>query len=334
MRLLRERQIDAVVHMAAQTHVDASFVPDSPRLSGALAFNRDNVLGTQVVLEAVRQHWGPSAAPGAEAVAGPYRFVNVSTDEVYGETGVGDGVGVDESAPLNPTNPYAGTKAAAEMIARSYGHSFGLPIITTRSNNAFGPGQFPEKVVPRFIRQLLAGEKMTFHGELLRQAFFCLFAQMLIALLAGEGMTRRSFLYVEDCAAAIVRVLQRGELGAAYNIGGAAEFTVRDIGSMLAAKFGLAGDVELHSVRVRDRYAQAAGYPLGNRTKTERLWAATHRPFNDRRYLLNDEALRALGWVEEFDFSSGLDRTISWYKEHPRDAEIWPVPPTCALLAE
>ena len=267
MRLLRERQIDAVVHMAAQTHVDASFVPDSPRLSGALAFNRDNVLGTQVVLEAVRQHWGPSAAPGAEAVAGPYRFVNVSTDEVYGETGVGDGVGVDESAPLNPTNPYAGTKAAAEMIARSYGHSFGLPIITTRSNNAFGPGQFPEKVVPRFIRQLLAGEKMTFHGELLRQAFFCLFAQMLIALLAGEGMTRRSFLYVEDCAAAIVRVLQRGELGAAYNIGGAAEFTVRDIGSMLAAKFGLAGDVELHSVRVRDRYAQRCWVPSRQQNK-------------------------------------------------------------------
>ena len=172
MRLLRERQVDAVVHMAAQTHVDASFVPDSPRLSGALAFNRDNVLGTQVVLEAVRQHWGPSAAPGAEAVAGPYRFVNVSTDEVYGETGVGDGVGVDESAPLNPTNPYAGTKAAAEMIARSYGHSFGLPIITTRSNNAFGPGQFPEKVVPRFIRQLLAGEKMTFHGEQLSSFLF------------------------------------------------------------------------------------------------------------------------------------------------------------------
>jgi len=321
LRLLRERAIDTVVHMAAQSHVDRSFTPKSPRCeAAALSFADTNVLGTQVILEAVRQHWGasprpqaaatgaapgeptPAAAPAAPAADGgggggdddgrTYRVVLVSTDEVYGETGVSDGVGVDESAPLNPTNPYAGTKAAAEMIAISYRHSFGLPIVTTRSNNAFGPGQYPEKVVPRFIRLVEAGAKMTLHGQ---------------------GLTRRSFLYVEDCAAAIVTVLQRGSVGAVYNIGSKTEFTMTEVAQHLAEHYSLEGGLSAHSECVPDP-----------------------RPYNDKRYLLNDSKIReSLGWEEKYGFSAGLEKTIAWYREHPASADdtTWPVSPSCSLLS-
>lgn len=301
LRLLRERRVDTVVHMAAQSHVDRSFTPRSPRCeAAAMSFANTNVLGTQVILEAVRQQWSqqPRSGQGGGETAGAapleesaYRVVLVSTDEVYGETGVSDGVGVDESAPLNPTNPYAGTKAAAEMIAISYRHSFGLPIITTRSNNAFGPGQYPEKVVPRFIRLIEAGQKMTLHGQ---------------------GTTRRSFLYVEDCAAAIVTVLQQGDVGSVYNIGSKNEFTMAQVAQCLIEKYGLQGGLSVHSERVPDP-----------------------RPYNDKRYLLDDSKVRALGWREQFDFVGGLEKTIAWYREHPASADTvtWPVSPTCALLS-
>ena len=129
-----------------------------------------------------------------------------------GETDV-DGAGaVDESAPLNPTNPYAATKAAAEMLALSYRHSFKLPLITTRGNNVFGPGQFPEKVVPRFLRQLLAGRKMT---------------------VQGRGEAKRSLLFVEDCANAIVHALRCGRVGAIYNIGTQNELSVCQVAQVL-----------------------------------------------------------------------------------------------------
>ena len=305
LRLLRERSVDTVVHMAAQSHVDRSLTPKSPRCeAAALSFADTNVLGTQVILEAARQHWSPHAQFGAAGAGGggiasdamsagdpAYRVVLVSTDEVYGETGVSDGVGVDESAPLNPTNPYAGTKAAAEMIAISYRHSFGLPIITTRSNNAFGPGQYPEKVVPRFIRLVEAGKKMTLHGQ---------------------GTTRRSCLYVEDCAAAIVTVLQLGNVGKVYNIGSENEFTMTEVAQHLVDKYALEGGLSAHSECVPDP-----------------------RPHNDKRYLLDDSSIRALGWREQFDFSAGLEKTIAWYREHPASADhvTWPVSPSCELLS-
>lgn len=305
LRLLRERSVDTVVHMAAQSHVDRSLTPKSKGCeAAALSFADTNVLGTQVILEAARQHWSPQVESGAAGAAGgglvceassaddsSYRVVLVSTDEVYGETGVSDGVGVDESAPLNPTNPYAGTKAAAEMIAVSYRHSFGLPIITTRSNNAFGPGQYPEKVVPRFIRLVEARQKMTLHGQ---------------------GTTRRSFLYVEDCAAAIVTVLKLGDVGQVYNIGSKNEFTMAEVAQHLVEKYALEGGLSAHSECVPDP-----------------------RPHNDKRYLLDDSSIRALGWREEFDFSAGLEKTIAWYREHPASADhvTWPVSPSCELLS-
>lgn len=185
--ILEEYNIDTIMHFAAQSHVDNSF-------GKSLDFTRDNVFGTHNLLECSRLYGKIK------------RFIHVSTDEVYGEVSMNETC--HEKSLLNPTNPYAASKAAAEFMVRSYGHSFKLPIIITRGNNVYGPRQYPEKLIPKFIKLLLNDEKCTIHGE---------------------GLSRRNFLHVYDVAKAFHKILYEGQLNETYNIGTEDEYSVIDI---------------------------------------------------------------------------------------------------------
>lgn len=184
--ILREYKIDTIIHLAAQTHVDNSF-------GNSIAFTKNNVMGTHVLLEA--SHHAKNRIK---------RFIHVSTDEVYGETNEK----MKENMVLSPTNPYAATKAAAEFLVKSYHKSFGLPIIITRGNNVYGPHQYPEKLIPKFINLLMRNEPCCIHGD---------------------GSNRRSFLYVTDVAKAFILLLHRGIIGETYNIGTDFEITNLDV---------------------------------------------------------------------------------------------------------
>jgi dTDP-glucose 4,6-dehydratase len=186
--VLETHSVKIVVHFAAQSHVDNSF-------GNSLQFTRDNVLGTHTLLECCRAYGKLD------------RFIHISTDETYGEVD-SDHEGCTEKSLLNPTNPYAASKAAAEFLVRSYHYSFGLPCVITRGNNVYGPRQYPEKLIPRFITKLLANEKCPIHGE---------------------GKTRRNFIFVDDVSSAVETIIQKGVINEIYNIGSSDEFSVLEI---------------------------------------------------------------------------------------------------------
>jgi UDP-glucose 4,6-dehydratase len=186
--LFEEHQFQKVIHFAAQSHVDHSF-------SDPLQYTRDNIIGTHNLLEVVRR------------VGCVKRFCHISTDEVYGENEHGEGVKTERSL-LKPTNPYAATKAAAEMIVNSYVMSYNLPIVIIRANNVYGPRQYPEKVIPKFILRLLADKPVILHGS---------------------GKQLRSFLHCDDIAAAIDIVLHKGIIGEVYNIASEIEISIFDL---------------------------------------------------------------------------------------------------------
>lgn len=192
MRVLKQYDIEYIIHFAAQTHVDNSF-------GQSMNYTIDNILGTHTLLECSR-HWGKIK-----------KFIHISTDEVYGEVDINH-TGCCEKSLLNPTNPYAATKAGAEFIARSYYHSFGIPLIITRANNVYGPRQYPEKLIPKFIMLLQKGNKMT---------------------IQGKGDTRRNFIHAIDVSNAIMMILDKGEIGNIYNIGTDNEYSVMDIAKIL-----------------------------------------------------------------------------------------------------
>lgn len=195
--ILIRHNIDHIVHFAAQSHVDNSF-------GNSVAFTMDNVLGTHILMECCRLYQNVSNNQ-------LQKIIHISTDEVYGEVEFDDN-GCTERSLLNPTNPYAATKAGAEFIVRSYNHSFNLPIIITRGNNVYGPHQYPEKLIPRFIQQLLNNERMSVHGA---------------------GKTRRNFIHVDDVSSAIDCIIQKGHVKMIYNIGSLDEFDVLEIATKL-----------------------------------------------------------------------------------------------------
>ncbi|CAL5059274.1 unnamed protein product [Urochloa decumbens] len=201
--ILVTENIDTVMHFAAQTHVDNSF-------GNSFEFTKNNIYGTHVLLEACRQITGQIK-----------RFIHVSTDEVYGETDEDAVVGNHEASQLLPTNPYAATKAGAEMLVMAYGRSYGLPVITTRGNNVYGPNQFPEKLIPKFILLAMRGEPLPIHGD---------------------GSNVRSYLYCEDVAEAFEVILHRGEVGHVYNIGTNKERTVMNVAKDICKLFNLEAD--------------------------------------------------------------------------------------------
>ncbi len=209
--ILETEKIDTVMHFAAQTHVDNSF-------GNSLAFTMNNTYGTHVLLEACRKYGKIQ------------RFINVSTDEVYGETSLGSTTGLTESSRLEPTNPYSAAKAGAEMMASAYYTSYKMPVITTRGNNVYGPHQFPEKMIPKFTLLASRGLELPIHGD---------------------GQSIRSYLYVEDVAEAFDLVLHKGTPGEVYNIGTQKERTVTDVAKDLCTIFGLETSDSITHVRDR-----------------------------------------------------------------------------------
>ena len=254
-RILRDHAIDTVVHFAAQSHVDTSF-------TNPMLYTQDNVLGTHTLLEACRSYGSIK------------RFVHISTDEVYGENTSG---AFNETSLLKPTNPYAASKAAAEMFVHSYIHSYNLPALIIRSNNIYGIGQFDEKVIPKFIFQLLDGKKLT---------------------IQGSGQQLRSFLYVEDAVDAVLSVLFQGAVGEVYNISSQDEISIRDLATVLIQRLKPGDAVEDWISFIEDRN------------------------FNDKRYLIESEPLKRLGWRQQWSFERGLDETVRWFQSVDR-ATYW-----------
>jgi dTDP-glucose 4,6-dehydratase len=228
--VLETEKIDTIMHFAAQTHVDNSF-------GNSFQFTQNNIMGTHVLLESAKVH-------------GIKRFIHVSTDEVYGEQRR-DQEAMDEEQVLEPTNPYAATKAGAEFLAKSYHRSFGMPIIITRGNNVYGPHQYPEKLIPKFINQLLRGRPVTLHGT---------------------GENTRNFLYVEDVARAFEIILFRGKVGLIYNIGGTNEKANIEVARSLIKLAGLGDREDQMMTFVEDRAFNDLRYHINSSRLHELGW--------------------------------------------------------------
>jgi dTDP-glucose 4,6-dehydratase len=227
--------IDTVIHFAAQSHVQNSF-------DNALQYTLDNVVGTHTLLEACRKYGKIQ------------KFIHISTDEVYGESMLSENEEKkNEDSVLCPTNPYAATKAAAELIAKSYYHSFKMPIIITRGNNVYGPNQYPEKLIPRFIQQLLKGEQVT---------------------IQGDGSNVRAFLHVNDVCSALKVILEKGKIGEIYNIGSDDhhEYTVTQIAHMLIEKITKTIDYDKWISHIEDRPFNDKRYYISNQKVKDLGW--------------------------------------------------------------
>lgn len=229
--ILVENNIDTVVHFAAQTHVDNSF-------GNSIQFTKDNVLGTHTLLECCRVYDNIK------------RFIHISTDEVYGEVDLHH-PGCNEKSILNPTNPYAASKAGAEFIVRSYYYSFKMPIIITRGNNVYGPRQYPEKLIPKFINLLKNNKKCTIHGE---------------------GDTRRNFIHAEDVARAVDYIIKYGEINNVYNIGTDNEYSVMDITKKLVEIMKPNDKLEDWIEYVEDRHFNDYRYAINSKELRNLGW--------------------------------------------------------------
>ena len=230
--VLREEKIDTILHFAAQTHVDNSF-------GNSFAFTQTNIYGTHVLLES------------AKIWEGLKRFVHVSTDEVYGEGENFESDPMSEEHVLEPTNPYAATKAGAEFLVKSYFRSFKLPCLITRGNNVYGPHQFPEKLIPKFTNQLMRGLPLTIHGD---------------------GSNTRNFLYVTDVANAFDVILHKGSPGHVYNIGGKNEVPNLEVAKALLKIFGLQEQEETFLQFVPDRKFNDLRYTINSSKLHELGW--------------------------------------------------------------
>jgi len=228
--ILKEEKIDTIMHFAAQTHVDNSF-------GNSFQFTQNNIFGTHVLLEAAKIH-------------GIRRFIHVSTDEVYGEGQEGEDPMLEEHV-LEPSNPYAATKAGAEFLVKSYHRSFKLPVIITRGNNVYGPHQYPEKLIPKFISQLMRGRAVTLHGT---------------------GLNTRNFLYVTDVARAFETILFKGHEGVIYNIGGDHEISNIETARHLIRIMGLSSRMESLITFVSDRAFNDKRYTIDTSRLSDLGW--------------------------------------------------------------
>lgn len=261
--LFAHHPVTAVVHFAAESHVDRSI--DSPE-----DFLLTNVLGTFRLLDAANVYRKELTAERAAA----FRFLHVSTDEVYGSLTPTDPAFTEET-PFAPNSPYAASKASSDHFARAYYHTYGLPVVTTNCSNNYGPYQFPEKLIPLMILNALDGKPLPIYGD---------------------GANVRDWLYVGDHCAAISRVLAAGRPGETYNVGGNHERTNLQIVDTLCATL--------------DRLSPRAD---GQSYATQKTFVAD-RPGHDRRYAINSAKLQhELGWTPAENFDTGLEKTIHWY---------------------
>ena len=266
-RLLAEHQPRAVLNFAAESHVDRS-------IHGPEDFVQTNVLGTFRLLESVRGYWGALTEAGRSA----FRFLHVSTDEVYGTLSASDPA-FTETNRYEPNSPYSASKAASDHLVRAWHHTYGLPVLTTNCSNNYGPYHFPEKLIPLMIVNALAGKPLPVYGD---------------------GMQVRDWLYVKDHCSAIRRVLAQGQLGETYNVGGWNEKPNLDIVHTVCAL--------LDELKPR-----ADGKPY-----KEQITYVTDRPGHDRRYAIDARKLeRELGWKPAETFETGIRKTVQWYLDHP-----------------
>jgi dTDP-glucose 4,6-dehydratase len=264
--VLREHRPRAIVHFAAESHVDRSIADPG-------AFIRTNVQGTFTLLEQARIFWSELDAADRQA----FRFLHVSTDEVYGSLGPDDPP-FTETTAYAPNSPYAASKASSDHLARAYSHTYGLPVLTTNCSNNYGPFQFPEKLIPLIILNALEGKQLPVYGD---------------------GRNVRDWLFVEDHCSAIRTVLERGRVGETYNIGGNSERKNLDVVTTIC-------DL------VDELRPNAA---IGPRRKL--ISFVTDRPGHDLRYAIDASKIsRELGWRPAEEFKSGLRRTVAWYLEH------------------
>lgn len=276
-KLLREKNVDTLVHFAAESHVDRSII-------GPDAFIQTNILGTYSLLKAAKKAWldGPQVLP--------HRFHHVSTDEVYGTLGPNDPA-FTETTAYAPNSPYSASKAASDHLVRAYHHTYQLNVTTSNCSNNYGPYHFPEKLIPLVITNILHNKNLPVYGD---------------------GLQIRDWLYVEDHARGIDLVLQKGQIGQNYNIGGHNEWAniniVKLIGKLLEQEFSA-------DPQWAQAYPNAKAAIAGN---TESLITyVKDRPGHDRRYAIDaSKTSRELGYKPHESFESGIRKTVRWYLEN------------------
>ena len=263
-QLLRQHKPRAVLNFAAESHVDRSIL-------GPAEFVRTNIHGTFTMLEAARTYWGGLDDEAKRR----FRFLQVSTDEVYGSLGA-DEPAFRETAAYAPNSPYAASKAAADHMVRAYHHTYGLPTLTTNCSNNYGPFQFPEKLIPLVILNALPGKPIPVYGD---------------------GLNVRDWLFVDDHCAGIRRVLEAGQPGEVYNIGGNSEKNNLEVVRTICA--------------VLDELRPAA------QPHASFITYVKDRPGHDRRYAIDAGKIRQdLGWQPIESFAGGMRRTVQWYLDH------------------
>lgn len=265
---LAEFQPDAIMHLAAESHVDRS-------IDGPAAFIQTNIVGTYSLLESTRAYWLGLSAERKAA----FRFHHISTDEVYGDLH-----GVDdlftETTPYAPSSPYSASKAASDHLVRAWQRTYGLPVLLTNCSNNYGPYHFPEKLIPLMILNALAGKPLPVYGN---------------------GQQVRDWLYVEDHARALLKVVSEGQVGETYNIGGHNEQKNLDVVRAICA---LLEELAPHKPAGIARYEDLITY-------------VQDRPGHDLRYAIDAGKIeRELGWVPQETFTSGLRKTVQWYLEN------------------
>ena len=259
-----DHQPDAIMHLAAESHVDRS-------IDGPGTFIETNITGTYTLLEAARSYWVGQGKPDG------FRFHHISTDEVYGSLGATGQF--TEDTPYDPRSPYSASKAASDHLVRAWAETYGLPVVLTNCSNNYGPFHFPEKLVPVVILNALAGKPLPIYGD---------------------GSNVRDWLYVEDHADALLTVLQRGELGRSYNIGGENERSNLELVQTICA--------------ILDRLKP------GPQPYADLITFVTDRPGHDARYAIDPTRIREeLGWRPSVTVEEGLEKTVCWYL----DNEAW-----------
>ncbi len=265
--LLAKHRPRAVINFAAESHVDRSIL-------GPGAFIETNIVGTFALLEQIRAYWG-SLAQGEKS---KFRLLHVSTDEVYGSLGAQDSAFTEEHR-YEPNSPYSASKAASDHLVRAYHHTYGLPVLTTHCSNNYGPLHFPEKLIPLMIVNAQAGKPLPVYGD---------------------GQQIRDWLYVKDHCSAIRAVLERGQVGETYNVGGWNEKPNLEI---------------VHSVcdLLDELKPRADGVSY-----RQQITYVTDRPGHDRRYAIDASKIeRDLGWKPVETFETGIRKTVQWYLDHP-----------------
>ncbi len=266
--ILREHQPDAVMHLAAESHVDRS-------IDGPAVFIETNIVGTYTLLEACREYWGALDSNRKQS----FRFHHVSTDEVYGDL-ADSGAFFTEETPYSPSSPYSASKASSDHLVRAWHRTYGLPVIVTNCSNNYGPYHFPEKLIPLMILNALEGKPLPVYGN---------------------GDQIRDWLYVEDHARALYRVITTGVVGETYNIG---------------------GHNEKRNIEVVDTICKlleelAPNKPAAVQHYRDLITFVTDRPGHDARYAIDASKIkRELGWAPQETFESGIRKTVCWYLQN------------------